>query len=40
MMTLEERVNRLRPEVGRWRDELQTTIRTLRASNKTFLGEI
>jgi len=30
MMTLEERVNRLRPEVGKWRDELQTTIRTLR----------
>lgn len=30
MMTLEERVNRLRPEVGKWRDELQTAIRTLR----------
>jgi len=29
MMTLDERVNRLRPEVGKWRDELQTTIKTL-----------
>jgi hypothetical protein len=30
MMALEEKVNRLRPEVGKWKDELWTAIRTLR----------
>jgi|GEM_PF-2144523 len=30
MMTLDERIDRLRPEVGRWKDELETSIKTLR----------
>jgi hypothetical protein len=30
MMTLDERIGRLRPEVGRWKDELETSIKTLR----------
>jgi len=29
-MTLDERIDRLRPEVGRWKDELETSIKTLR----------
>ena len=29
-MTLDERIHRLRPEVGRWKDELETAIKTLR----------
>jgi hypothetical protein len=30
MMTLDERIDRLRPEVGRWKDELETSIKTLK----------
>ena len=30
MMTLDERIDRLRPEVRRWKDELETSIKTLR----------